>query len=142
MRFPARRAIFRENFHPDAADRYSGTDQPHAGIHPAVEEARLFVDFPEGYGNRMVVDRAFAVAGAGRRVAIEVTDITSAAGFVREGLGVSMLPAFAVRDDTGLILKRVSDAELEWPLGVAVSALRQPSAAARALLALIGESAA
>jgi len=41
-----------------------------------------------------------------------------------------------------LILKRVSDAELEWPLGVAVSALRQPSAAARALLALIGESAA
>jgi hypothetical protein len=32
MRFPARRAIFRENFHPDAADRYSGTDQPHAGF--------------------------------------------------------------------------------------------------------------
>jgi DNA-binding transcriptional LysR family regulator len=90
----------------------------------------------------MVVDRAFAVAGAGRRVAIEVTDNTSAANFVREGLGVSMLPAFAVRDGTGLILKRVSDAELEWPLGVAVSALRQPSAAARALLALIGESAA
>lgn len=102
----------------------------------------LFVDFPEGYGNRVVVDRAFAAAGVGRRVAIEVTDITSAANFVREGLGISLLPAFAVRKQSNLIVKRVSEADLEWPLGVAVSALRTPSAAARALLALIGETAA
>jgi DNA-binding transcriptional LysR family regulator len=102
----------------------------------------LFVDFPSGYGNRVVVDRAFAAAGADRRVGLEVTDITSAANFVREGLGISLLPAFAVRDRSGLILKRVSDADLEWPLGVAVPALRTPSAAARALLALIGETAA
>jgi DNA-binding transcriptional LysR family regulator len=101
-----------------------------------------FVDFPAGYGNRVVVDRAFAVAGADRRVAIEVIDIGSAANFVREGLGISILPRFAVRDGTGLIVKRVTDADLEWPLGVAVSALRAPSAATRALLALIGETAA
>ena len=102
----------------------------------------LFVDFPTGYGNRVVVDRAFAVAGVDRRVGMEVIDITSAADFVREGLGISILPLFAVRDRSGLILKTVSDAELEWPLGVAVSALRAPSAVARALLALIGETAA
>ncbi|MFD6494092.1 LysR substrate-binding domain-containing protein [Streptomyces sp. NPDC060188] len=34
-----------------------------------------FVDFPPGYGNREVVDRAFAVAGVVRRVALEVPDI-------------------------------------------------------------------
>jgi DNA-binding transcriptional LysR family regulator len=101
-----------------------------------------FVDFPAGFGNRVVVDRAFAAAGAERHVAIEVIDIGNAANFVREGLGVSILPRFAVRDETGLIVKRVTGADLEWPLGVAVSAVRAPSAATRALLALIGESAA
>jgi DNA-binding transcriptional LysR family regulator len=102
----------------------------------------LFVDFPTGYGNRLVIDRAFAAAGISRQVAIEVMDITSAADFVREGLGISILPRFAVRNQSGLILKTVSDADLEGPLGVAVSAVRAPSAAARALLALIGETAA
>jgi len=101
-----------------------------------------FVDFPAGYGNRIVVDRAFASAGVGRRVAIEVVDIGRAADFVREGLGIAVLPRFAVPDPAGLILRRVTDADLEWPLGVAISALRAPSAAARALLDLIGETAA
>ncbi|GID32991.1 LysR family transcriptional regulator [Paractinoplanes brasiliensis] len=99
-----------------------------------------FVDFPLGYGNRTVVDRAFAAAGVQRQVAIEVTDIGSGASFVREGLGLAVLPPFVVPDDrTGLVLKTVAGADLEWPLGVAVSAVRRPSAAARALLALIDE---
>ncbi|WP_307873208.1 LysR family transcriptional regulator [Paractinoplanes ovalisporus] len=99
-----------------------------------------FVDFPLGFGNRTVVDRAFAAAGVQRHVAIEVTDIAGGAGFVREGLGVAILPTFVVPDDrTGLVLKKVVGADLDWPLGVAVSAVRRPSAAARALLALIDE---
>ncbi|GAA2626982.1 LysR family transcriptional regulator [Paractinoplanes durhamensis] len=102
----------------------------------------LFVDFPEGYGNRVVVDRAFAAAGIRRRVGVEVIDIGSGASFVREGLGIAVLPPFAVPDRRGLILKSVTGADLDWPLGVAVSAVRAPSAAARALLALIGETAA
>ncbi|WP_249997666.1 LysR family transcriptional regulator [Actinoplanes sp. M2I2] len=99
-----------------------------------------FVDFPAGYGNRTVTDKAFADAGVQRHVAIEVTDIASGASFVREGLGVAILPPFVVPDDrTGLVIKNVTGADLEWPLGLAVSALRRPSAAARALLALIDE---
>ncbi|MEV4349094.1 LysR family transcriptional regulator [Actinoplanes sp. NPDC049596] len=96
-----------------------------------------FVDFPAGYGNRVVVDRAFATAGVQRQVTIEVTDISSAAGFVREGLGLAIVPQFAVLDKSGLVIKRVPGVDLAWPLGIAVSALRRPSAAARALLALI-----
>ncbi|MET7685936.1 LysR substrate-binding domain-containing protein [Streptomyces sp. NPDC005423] len=42
----------------------------------------LFVDFPPGYGNREVVDRAFAVAGVVRRVALEVPDIDMGAALV------------------------------------------------------------
>jgi DNA-binding transcriptional LysR family regulator len=99
-----------------------------------------FVDFPVGYGNRTVVDRVFADAGVQRHVAIEVIDIASGAAFVREGLGVALLPSFAVHDRSGLVLKGLADAELEWPFGIAVPAVRTPSAAARALLALITET--
>jgi DNA-binding transcriptional LysR family regulator len=99
-----------------------------------------FVDFPLGYGNRIVVDRAFAAAGIQRHVVIEVIDIASGANFVREGLGVSILPTFAVPDRSGLVLKSVTGADLGWPLGVATSAVRAPSAAARALIALIDQN--
>ena len=98
-----------------------------------------FVDFPVGYGNRTVVDRAFAAAGVDRQVAVEVIDIGSGAEYVRNGLGIAILPRFVVRGDQGLELLTVTGADLDWPLGVATSALRAPSAAARALLALIDD---
>ncbi|XVV17595.1 LysR family transcriptional regulator [Actinoplanes sp. CA-131856] len=106
-------------------------------VHIGDLQGEPFVDFPAGYGNRIVVDRAFAAAGVQRQVTIEVTDISSAADFVREGLGVAIVPQFAVPDKSGLIIKRVAGAELVWPLGIAFPALRRPSAATRALLALI-----
>ena len=96
-----------------------------------------FVDFPLGYGNRSVVDRAFAAAGVTRQVSTEVIDIGTGARFVAAGLGVAILPRFAVPADLAVVLKAVPDADLRWPLGVAVSAVRAPSAAARAMLALI-----
>jgi DNA-binding transcriptional LysR family regulator len=98
-----------------------------------------FVDFPIGFGNRTLVDRAFAAAGVGRRVTVEVIDISTGASFVRHGLGIAILPRFAVHEDQDLEVRTVTGANLDWPLGVAVSALRAPSAAARALHALIDE---
>ena len=111
-----------------------------AGVRIEDLAGESFVDFPLGYGNRVVVDRAFAAAGIRRHVAIEVIDIGGGTNFVREGLGVAILPPFAVRDRSGLIVKRVTGVDLQWPLGVATSAVRAPSAAARALIALIDES--
>ncbi|HEY0534615.1 MAG TPA: LysR family transcriptional regulator [Actinoplanes sp.] len=99
-----------------------------------------FVDFPEGYGNRFVVDRAFAAAGIQRHVAIQVMDIASGASFVREGLGVSFLPRFAVPDKRGLVVRPLAGSDLDWPLGLAVSALQAPSAATRALIEMIEKS--
>lgn len=98
-----------------------------------------FVDFPLGYGNRAVVDRAFAAAGIERHVSLEVTDITTGASFVAHGLGVAILNRFAVPDGLGVVIRPLADAGLDWPLGVAVSAVRAPSAAARALLAMIDD---
>jgi DNA-binding transcriptional LysR family regulator len=98
-----------------------------------------FVDFPVGYGNRTVVDRAFAAAGVQRHVSLEVVDLTTGAGFVRHGLGIAILPRFAVPDEVDLVVVPVADADLDWPLGVATSAVRAPGAAARALLGMIDD---
>ncbi|PRY30242.1 LysR family transcriptional regulator [Pseudosporangium ferrugineum] len=98
-----------------------------------------FVDFPAGYGNRTVVDRAFAAAGVGRQVALEVGDITTGASFVAHGLGVAILPRFAVPEGLDVVVRPIADADLDWPLGVATSAVRAPGAAARALLAMIDD---
>lgn len=112
-------------------------DAPVVRIVDLAEEQ--FVDFPAGYGNRAVVDRAFAAAGVERQVSLEVIDITTGAGFVRHGLGVAILPRFAVPDESDLVVLPVADADLDWPLGIATSAVRAPSAAARALLGMVDD---
>src|SRR6201999_2989920 len=100
-----------------------------------------FVDGPPGYGNRTVVDNAFAAAGVERTVALEVSDIGTAATYIRNGLGIGFLSWTMLddSDDAGLVTVPVSDCDLTWRLYVATSATRPPSAATRALLALIGE---
>lgn len=98
-----------------------------------------FVDSPVGYGNRTVADRAFAAASLTRRVTIEITDIATGADFVRHGLGIALLPRFALTVGAGVAVLEVDDADLTWPLSLAVPADRAPSAAARAMIGLARE---
>ena len=100
-----------------------------------------FVDGPPGYGNRIVVDNAFAAAGVERTVALEVADVGTAATYIRNRLGIGFLSwsLFDGIDDSGLVTVRVADCDLRWRLYVATSATRPPSAATRALLSLIEE---
>ncbi|WP_430788749.1 LysR family transcriptional regulator [Actinoplanes sp. G11-F43] len=98
-----------------------------------------FIDLPAGYGNRDVADRAFAAASVRRHVTIELTDIGTSADYVRNGLGVALLPRFLVADREGIVTIPVTGADLRWPLSLAVPDDRPPSAAARALIALTGE---
>jgi DNA-binding transcriptional LysR family regulator len=98
-----------------------------------------FVDGPPGYGNRIVVDNAFAAAGVDRTVAVEVADVGTAATYIRNGLGIGFLSwsLFGDIDVSGLVTVRVADCDLRWRLHVATSATRPPSAATRALLSLV-----
>ena len=100
-----------------------------------------FVDGPPGYGNRAVVDNAFAAAGVERTVAVEVADIGTAATCIRKGLGIGFLSWSILEgiDSSGLASVRIAGHDLQWRLYVATSATRQASAATRALLALIEE---
>src|ERR1700683_3211431 len=44
-----------------------------------------FIDSPPGFGNRLLVDQAFAAAGVEREVTLEIADIGMAASFIRAG---------------------------------------------------------
>jgi DNA-binding transcriptional LysR family regulator len=100
-----------------------------------------FVDCPPGYGNRTVVDNAFAGAGVHRTIALEVADIGTVAAHIRNGLGIGFLSQFLLDaiGESGLATLRVTDDELLWRLYIATSAARPLSAATRALLSLMEE---
>ncbi|MFI5910082.1 LysR family transcriptional regulator [Dactylosporangium sp. NPDC051541] len=95
-----------------------------------------FVDSPPGYGNRTEVDRGFAAAGLHRRVALEVADIATVRQYVREGLGIALIPRFSVPDEPGLRVVPVTT-DLRWTFAVATASARRPTAAVRALLSLV-----
>jgi DNA-binding transcriptional LysR family regulator len=105
---------------------------------PAVTLDRLaaesFIDFPAGWGNRALVDRAFAAAGLDRQVSFEVGDFATAAGLVRNDLGVAFIPASAAVTFEGVSRCEVSP-RLLWRISVATPTARRLSAAARAFLA-------
>jgi DNA-binding transcriptional LysR family regulator len=104
---------------------------------PLSELAGLdFVDSPVGYGNRAVVDNAFAAASLERRVAVEITDVATGVDYVRNGLGVALLPRFVLTGARGVTTLTVGDADLTWPLSIAVAAGNPPGAAARAMIAM------
>jgi len=100
-----------------------------------------FIDSPDGFGNRAVADRAFAASGADRRVTIELNDIATAPAYVRSGLGIALLPRFALHDAQGTVVVPVSGADLDWPMSLATPSDRTPSAAAAALIELILDAA-
>ena len=86
-----------------------------------------------------MADRAFAAASLTRRVTTEITDIATGADFVRHGLGIALLPRFALAGGAGIAVLEVDGADLVWPLSLAVPAARAPSAAARAMIGLARE---
>jgi DNA-binding transcriptional LysR family regulator len=92
-----------------------------------------FVDFPGGFGTRVILDEAFREAGIQRAVPFEAATYDLAAGLVRHGLGVAFLPASAARAYADLHPVDLKDVVLTWTISVATSASRPLSAAARAL---------
>ncbi|AWW41467.1 LysR family transcriptional regulator [Streptomyces cadmiisoli] len=97
-----------------------------------------FIDSPVGYGNRIVVDERMAATGLQRRVVIEVPDVVTAPAYVRGGLGVAVVPAFAAPvGDPAVRVLRVAGPPLFWETGIATAAHGRLSPAARALLSLV-----
>ena len=111
-------------------------DSGYAGIRLADLDGESFVDFPAGWGGRMLVDEAFATAGLRRRVRFEVGDVATLLDLVAEGLGVAILPASIPRP-AGVRYLPLAGPRPTFTISAAVPEPGAATAAAHALLDLV-----
>jgi DNA-binding transcriptional LysR family regulator len=95
-----------------------------------------WIDGPEGYGNRTVVDAAFAQAGLSREVALEVADSSDMPGYVAAGLGISFVPPGVPIPPT-VHKRHLAADDLRWPLYLATTKDRQHRPSVRAFTDLL-----
>lgn len=103
--------------------------------------ADSFVECPQATGVRRLVDQAFGEAGASRRGDWEAPGLDAVGAFVGQGLGVSIVPAFAAAA-RGVRRVPLTEPVSHWVLSAALPADRRPSAATEELLALVEDAAA
>ncbi|RKN70690.1 LysR family transcriptional regulator [Paenibacillus ginsengarvi] len=78
-----------------------------------------FVILKQGYGARTVFDEACRKAGIAPHIAFESDEAVSAIGFVKAGLGITMLPAISGIDMTLLVRLPVSEPACRRTIGLA-----------------------
>ena len=96
-----------------------------------------FVDFPPGSGTRTLIDQKFEAAGIERQVVVEALGIENGVQFVTHGVGLGILPEYAVADIDAIRVVRISDESFQWSLYLATLKKRKPTAALRALVGLV-----
>jgi DNA-binding transcriptional LysR family regulator len=96
-----------------------------------------FVETPEGFGNRTVVDTEFRRRGLHREVQYETSDLNDVVALVANGLGVAFLPHYVVDGDERVRCLEVEDAALELTVSIGTVRGRVLSAAAARLATLI-----
>lgn len=100
-----------------------------------------FIDFPPGYGLRHETDRGFA--GVPRRVAFEVTRVDEVIHFVRNNLGVALLPESVARTradaDPTLALRPVGGADMHRRVHLVTPRPDLRSAACQAFIGCVND---
>lgn len=96
-----------------------------------------FVDTLRGFGNRLVVDRAYEAMGRPRRVTVEVPDLPSVPAYVATGLGVAVIPQLTVQPGSNVVVVPLAGQPLTWSLYVATARGRRRSRPIEALLDLL-----
>ncbi|MEV0204378.1 LysR family transcriptional regulator [Streptomyces sp. NPDC050788] len=99
-----------------------------------------FVRFAAGWGIRRQTDEAFSLAGLSPYAPYEVADYDTAAGLVRNRLGISLMPATPARRYPDLLAIPVTP-EITWTLRLASNAQLPMAPAAVALARTILEAA-
>jgi DNA-binding transcriptional LysR family regulator len=95
-----------------------------------------FVDTPAGFGNRVVIERAFADAGVTRVVGTVVGDLTEVPRFVAADLGIAVVPELSLVPPPGTVAVQLRPA-VDWQLSVI--SRTDPSPAVAALLSLFAD---
>jgi DNA-binding transcriptional LysR family regulator len=85
----------------------------------------------------MASARAFAAADLQRRVAFEVNDTASVVAYVREGLGIALLPPSLVAGVPGVVAIPIVGDPAVFEASLATRAEEEQTAATRALIATV-----
>ena len=110
------------------------------GVSLADLDGEPFIAFDRDIPTRKLIDRELRKAGAAVRYAMELDNIETIKRSVEAGLGVSVLPAPALRNEVRartLVARRVREGRLERPVGAIYPRRRELSAAARAFLKVL-----
>ncbi|MER6126845.1 LysR family transcriptional regulator [Streptomyces sp. NPDC001795] len=100
----------------------------------------VFVDFHPDWGPRRTTDAAFAAAGVGRTVALEVNDVHSLLDLVDENLGIAAVPRhFRHKRESLTALPLKGTGERVYETVALLPPSQATSPAARALMALLKE---
>jgi DNA-binding transcriptional LysR family regulator len=92
-----------------------------------------YIEYPLGWGNRMIADHAFAKRGLTRSIRMEVSDFALATDLVARRLGVTFLPADAVPKCSKIVGIPIAHGP-RWRIGIARASGRPRSAAVLTLV--------
>jgi DNA-binding transcriptional LysR family regulator len=103
----------------------------------AMLQDEVFVDFPEDWGARIAIDRAFASLNLERRSAFIVNELETVLRVVAEGLAVALLPRTVAEPVPGVCFVPLREPAPVWELALIVPNDGRLSCAAQELLATI-----
>ncbi len=102
-------------------------------------EQETFIDLPLGFAMRTVADDVFAACGLRRVIAAEVGGIDATAALVRPGVGIAILPPYAIARYEGLHAVKIRGHDFRWSLNAVVTRRRRQTMATAALLDLVDD---
>jgi DNA-binding transcriptional LysR family regulator len=92
-----------------------------------------FVDFPQGWGNRVFIDSLFDADKSPRTVAVEVNDVATALALVSSGLGIAFVPEQFLGYQKELVAVDLLHPPATRTFGLAIAEHRPMSGATKAL---------
>ncbi|WP_344817470.1 LysR family transcriptional regulator [Microbacterium soli] len=98
-----------------------------------------FVEAPDGFGPRVVLDAALRGLGVTRVIATEIGELGAIPAFVEAGLGVAVIPEIFITDRSAAVSVRPLSHPIDWDFNAVTRP--HPSPAARVLLEAIVSSA-
>lgn len=110
-------------------------------IHPEDLEDEPFISLTRRHSGRISIDRLFERTGVRRKVVIETATAVSAAEFVREGLGVSLLNPFPIAHQfsSGIVMRPFAPS-IAYRTSFLFPSSRPPSPAAQGFMDMVRAS--
>lgn len=123
--------------------RFAPARRSERGAHVRLQDLseEEFVDFPAGFGTRLIVDDLFQKARIRRRISCEVVDVRVIASYVEAGIGIAVVPESAIPETSTVAYVEVVDMKISWPLYAAVLKSAPPTRVVRAFLDLLEDEA-